>query len=112
MARRDRVPLTTPIPQPALKGWKIDRFVKIDMEQKLLSGSISFYDTSGVFIRSLAFSDFPYGHGIGDVVLTDPQIDTVAALIVSSLQARDAALLAGTRVVETVTSGTDTVSNP
>ena len=108
MARRDRVPLTTPIPRPALKGWRIDRYLHIDTELGTMSGSISFYDANGAWVTSRDFAQVPGG---GDLVLTTAQVDQIATLVVNRLQLRDPTL-AGTRIVDTVVDSGDTVINP
>jgi hypothetical protein len=108
MARRDRVPLNAPIAQLTLKGWKIDRLLHIDVEAGTLSGSISFYDTSGRFVKSVYFSEILGG---GDFNLTAAQVEQVASLVVNRILARDPSL-AGTRIVEAVADGGDVVPNP
>jgi hypothetical protein len=108
MARRDRVPLNAPLPQLTLKGWKIDRFIHVDMESGTMSGGLSFYDTSGRFVKSVLVADLPGGN---DFQLTAAQVDQVAALFVSRAVARDPSL-AGTRIVDVVTDGGDVVPNP
>jgi hypothetical protein len=109
MARRDRIPLTTPIPQSTLKGLRIDRMIHIDMETGLMGGSISFYEAgTGRFVKSVYFSDI--GNG-GDFQLSAAQVEQVAALVTNRLQARDPSL-AGVRVVETVPDSNDPVPNP
>lgn len=108
MARRDRVPLTTPIVLPTLKGWRIDNQLVIDIGSMTIAGSISYYDSTGKWVKSVAFTDVPGG---GNLVLTAAQADQIATLVVNRLQNRDATL-AGTRIVDTVTGPDDTVINP
>lgn len=109
MARRDRVPLTTPIPVPTLKGWRIDPIINVDIENLTMSGSISWYDTTGRWVKSERFEDIP---GVnGDLSLGVAKIDNLADAAVTKL-INKAPQLAGTRIVDTVTSTNDTVVNP
>jgi hypothetical protein len=109
MARRDRVPLTTPITRTVLKGWRIDPRVVIDFEAGTMSGSISYYDSAGKWVRSEDFTDVP---GVnGDLNLSNAKLDTIADAIATKLINKSPAL-AGTRIVDTVVDSNDTVINP
>jgi len=109
MARRDRVPLNTPIVLPTVKGWRIDPRLLVDIAAGTIAGSISFYDTTGKWLYSRPFTEV--GAGGGDLQLTVANLDAIANLVVARLQLRDATL-AGTRITDTVTTPDDTVINP
>jgi hypothetical protein len=109
MARRDRIPLTTPITRTTLKGWRPDPIITIDSEHGTMSGSISYYDTAGKWVRSERFEDVP---GVnGDLNLSAAKIDTIIDTICTKLINKNPAL-AGTRIVDTVVDSYDTVVNP
>jgi hypothetical protein len=108
MARRDRVPLTTPRTRTTLKGWRLDQFGRIDFESGTISGSISFYDTLGQWVESIDFSRIGVG---GDIALTVANMDAITTLLVNRLKLRDPTL-AGTQITDTVVDINDTVINP
>lgn len=100
MARRDKVPLDTPIGNENFEGWCVEPELKIDAAQGTISGHIRFYGaTSRKFQKSVAFS-LPF-----NAARTEAVMSAITQALINQNPA-----LAGTRVVETVTDIDEDVS--
>lgn len=98
---RDRVVLTAPQPQSTIKGWRIDSEVTVDLGTRRVTGTRTWYNQAGAFIRSAAFS----------ARINQAKRDDLAAAIENDIITSDPAS-AGVASVETVNDIDDPLINP